>query len=220
MSDVITDFNFHQSERDGHYYARFNPDDFYTHVKGIIPRKGVLVDVGGGCGRDAMWLNDLSGHKAHVINIEPSADRLSEAEELSAGRFETRDNWVDAAFPPARPDPFLFLNKALQDLPRTQPAAPVQADFVLCNAVLMFIARVDLPLFMQGLKMLAKPGAPVLITLKTEGLRVGMGRITEDDLLHLSQKAGFNSFERLHDQPDSLGRDFSWQHYILKHFND
>ena len=93
MSSAIRWYDAHAASL-SRRYAQLDPNQLHDWPVDLIPAPPSLVmDVGAGCGRDAVW---FASRGDRVLAVEPSTLMLSEGEKASVGR-EVR--WIQDSLP-------------------------------------------------------------------------------------------------------------------------
>ena len=158
--------------------------------------KACILDVGSGSGRDSAWLARL-GHD--VIAVEPSTAMRKES-----------DRWH-----PERN--FRLLADRLPDLSATFRTG-VSFDFILVNAVWMFVAPSHRERAFRKLVTLLKPGGKIAITLRQGPVDVdrGMHPVSTEEIEGLARRHGAY-LEPPQRAADFLGRrQISWTRIIVR----
>ena len=151
---------------------------------------GHILDVGSGTGRDAAWLTAL-GYR--VVAVEPNRAMRREAE-------RRRPNKQFALLDDRLPDlPVIFRNGLC-------------FDFILLNAVWMFITPAERERAFRKLATLLKPRGVLAFTLRRGPVEVsrGMHPVSAEEIERLAQRHGAY-VERTGEAPDHLGRsEIAW----------
>ena len=162
----------------------------------LLPHnKACILDVGSGSGRDAAWLASL-GHE--VIAVEPDCTMRKECE-----RFH-------------RNKTFRLLADRLPTLSATFRTG-LSFDFILVNAVWMFVPPSQRERAFRKLVTLLKPGGKIAITLRQGPVEIGRGMhpVSTEEIEQLARRhsAYVESTQRA---ADFLGRrQISWDRIIV-----
>ena len=163
----------------------------------LLPHdKASILDVGSGSGRDAAWLARL-GHD--VIAVEPNPTMRKECE-----RWHPEGS-------------FRLLADRLPDLSATFRTG-LSFDFILVNAVWMFVAPSHRERAFRKLVTLLKPGGMIAITLRQGPVDVdrGMYPVTTEEIEQLARRHGAY-LEPTQRAADFLGRrQISWTRIIVR----
>lgn len=163
----------------------------------LLPHDGAcILDVGSGSGRDAAWLANR-GHE--VIAVEPNPAMLRECERLHPHRA------------------FRLLADRLPDLSATFRTG-LSFDFILVNAVWMFVASGHRERAFRKLVTLLKPGGKIAITLRRGPIEVdrGMHPVSTEEIERLARRHGAY-LEPAQHAPDFLGRpQISWTRILVR----
>lgn len=185
----------------GHFYAR-------------LPKQGVFMDIGTGIGRDAVAVHSRSKGRLLVVGIEPEDGSFEKA----CAQYPDKDfvlchNWNDVG-KVKRNRQIAYLARAVQDLP--EPPPKLQADFINCSAVLMFVPEDKREDFLQGLHRLSKPYKDIFLRWRTDALRGQMVKVEERQLIRELLNNNFFPDKKpdFHDGPPFY-RDFSWHDAII-----
>ena len=147
-----------------------------------------VLDVGAGTGRDATWLTSI-GHD--VVAVEPDRAMRHEVERWHVNRT------------------FRLLNDRLPDLPETVRTG-FTFDFILANAVWMFVAPSERERAFRRLITLLNPGGLVAMTLRRPIEAVfGMHPVSTAEIQRLAGSHRCR-VERIQSTPDFWGRDVTW----------
>ncbi|MCY4057259.1 MAG: class I SAM-dependent methyltransferase [Gammaproteobacteria bacterium] len=158
--------------------------------------KACILDVGSGSGRDAAWLASI-GHD--VIAVEPNPTMRTECERLHPDK------------------PFRLLADRLPDLSATFRTG-LSFDFILVNAVWMFVAPSHRERAFRKLVTLLKPGGKIAITLRQGPVDVdrGMHPASTEEIEGLARRHGAY-LEPPQRAADFLGRrQISWIRIIVR----
>ena len=163
----------------------------------LLPEdKACILDVGSGSGRDAAWLASI-GHD--VIAVEPNHTMRTECKRLHPDKS------------------FRLLADRLPDLSATFRAG-LSFDFILVNAVWMFVAPSHRERAFRKLVTLLKPGGKIAITLR-------QGPVDVDRGMHPASTEEIEGLARRHGaylEPPQRGADFlgrrqiSWIRIIVR----
>jgi ubiquinone/menaquinone biosynthesis C-methylase UbiE len=83
MSSAVRWYDAHAGDL-SRQYAELDPNQLYEWLVDLMPPSPSLVmDIGAGCGRDAVW-SASKGHR--VLAVKPSQMMLSEGEKALSGR--------------------------------------------------------------------------------------------------------------------------------------
>ena len=157
--------------------------------------RACILDVGSGSGRDAAWLADL-GHD--VVAIEPDA----------ALRRENKRHHPDGTY--------RLLADSLPTLAATCRTG-LSFDFILVNAVWMFVAPGQRGRAFRKLVTLLKPGGAIALTLRGP-VEVGRGmhEVSPDEIEQLARRHGAY-VDCTGSAPDFLGRrQIEWDHVLVR----
>ena len=158
--------------------------------------KACILDVGSGSGRDAAWLASI-GHD--VIAVEPNHTMRKECERLHPDK------------------PFRLLADRLPDLSATFRTG-LSFDFILVNAVWMFVAPSHRERAFRKLVTLLKPGGKIAITLRQGPVDVdrGMHPASTEEIEGLARRHGAY-LEPPQRAADLFGRrQISWTRIIVR----
>lgn len=196
MSSAVQWYDAHASTL-VRQYADLDPNELHKWFVDLIPVSPSLVmDVGAGCGRDAVWFAS-KGHR--VLAIEPSANMLREGEKASIGR-EVR--WIQDSLP------------GLAEVGRSG----LSADLVFLNAVWQHIAPDQRQRAFRKLVRLLRSGGLLVITLRAgpaEDERE-MYPVSVSEIEQLAQAHGI-LVVRIRQEPDRSGRsDVYWTNIALR----
>lgn len=164
---------------------------FYSDIVHLIPTApgSVIVDFGGGIGRDALAFYDRAGRQIHAISIDPDPAMLAKAQTQYSGRFDIiagDDADLLADFRPK------YLQDTLPALNRLNDIAPdLKADFALCNAVLMFLKPEEREASLMAMAEHLAPGGHLVVRFRTVDLKEGMHPISETEIDAVSAKVAF-----------------------------
>ncbi|MDE0659246.1 MAG: methyltransferase domain-containing protein [Gammaproteobacteria bacterium] len=162
----------------------------------LLHDKACVLDVGSGSGRDAAWLANL-GHE--VIAVEPSPAMRRECERLHPHNT------------------FRLLADRLPDLSATFRTG-LSFDFILVNAVWMFVAPSHRERAFRKLITLLKPGGKIAVTLRQGPVEVdrGMHPASMEEIERLARRHGAY-LERTQHAADLLGRrQIAWTRIIVR----
>ncbi len=196
-------------------HARAKFDDIYApDIQAMIPKQGVVMDIGTGVGRDAVAIHNRGGGRLLVIGIDPDEANYHEAvATYPDNEFVLCRTWDDVAkVQPGRQ--IAYLVREVQDL--EEPPSKLKADFINCFAVLMFIPAEEQEIFLRKLHTLSQPARDTLMRYRTVKLKEGMVKIDETGFRQQAQAADF-VLEDLPDVPDPppFNRGFQWKQYRL-----
>ena len=163
----------------------------------LLPQdRACILDVGSGSGRDSAWLASR-GHE--VIAVEPNPTMREECE-----------RW--------HPDKtFRLFADCLPDLSATFRTG-LSFDFILVNAVWMFVAPSHRERAFRKLVTLLKPGGKIAITLREGPVEVdrGMYPVSTEEIERLARRHGAY-LEPPQRAADFLGRrQISWTRIIIR----
>jgi SAM-dependent methyltransferase len=164
---------------------------FYSDILHLIPTEpaSVIIDFGGGIGRDALAFYDRAGGQIHAISIDPDPTMLAKAQTQYPDRFEIIENNYADLLADNHPK---YLQDTLPHLPRLNSIAPdLKADFALCNAVLMFIKPEEREASLTAMAEHLKPGGHLVVRFRTVDLKEGMHPISEAEIDAISAKVAF-----------------------------
>lgn len=166
-------------------------------VRDFLPAgPAAVLDVGAGSGRDAAWLASLG---YNVVAVEP--DRVMR-EEMRRWHPETR---------------FELIADRLPDLAKTFRSG-LSFDFILVNAVWMFIAPTLRERAFRKLVTLLKPRGFIALTLREGPLAAGRGMhpVSVQEIEQLARRHGAY-VERVSQDADFLGRHrISWKQIVIR----
>ena len=154
-----------------------------------------ILDVGSGSGRDAAW---LASKGYDVVAIEPDA----------ALRRENERHHPDGSY--------RLLPDSLPALAATVRTG-LSFDFILLNAVWMFIAPGQRERAFRNLVRLLKPGGAIAFTLRTPvDSGRGMHPVSVDEIENLARRHGAY-VDRTATAPDFLGRrQITWEQVLVR----
>jgi len=178
-------------------YETVSPQRVNDWLIDLLPHdKACILDVGSGSGRDSAWLARL-GHE--VIAVEPNPAMRQES-----------DRW--------HPDKnFRLLADRLPELSATFRTG-LSFDFILVNAVWMFVAPTHRERAFRKLVMLLKPGGKIAITLRQGPVDAdrGMHPVSTEEIEGLARRHGAY-LEPPQRAADFLGRrQISWVRIIVR----
>ena len=162
----------------------------------LLPNaKACILDVGSGSGRDAAWLAAL-GHD--VLAIEPDP----------ALRRENERHHPDGAYQ--------LLTDSLPSLAATSRTG-LSFDFILLNAVWMFVAPAQRERAFRKLVTLLKPGGAIALTLRGPvDVGSGMHAASVGEIENLARRHGAY-VDRTANAPDFLGRrHITWEQVLVR----
>lgn len=162
----------------------------------LLPNaKACILDVGSGSGRDAAWLAAL-GH--YVVAIEPDP----------ALRRENERHHPDGTYQ--------LLTDSLPSLAATGRTG-LSFDFILLNAVWMFVAPGQRERAFRKLVTLLKPGGAIALTLRGPvDVGRGMHTVSVDEIEHLARRHGAY-VDHTENAPDLLGRrQVRWTRVVVR----
>lgn len=165
-------------------------------MSALPDRPGLVLDVGAGTGRDAVWLA-VQGHE--VVAVEPSAAMRKEGQ---ARHPDSRIRWISDRLP--------GLEQTLR--------LGLSFDFILLSAVWMHVPPTDRSRAFRKLIMLLKPGGLLAITLRNGVAEPdrGMHPVSRDELEGLARAHGA-FLDQVVSSPDKLGRDdISWTQILIR----
>ncbi len=202
MDERTVDFYERHAAETAARHRSLDPTPWRARFLSAFARRGKMLDVGCGCGRDLELLLEL-GFEAR--GTEPSAAMRAEAE---------------------RAYPTLAGRILPHALPLPDPAAlGGPFDGIVCSAVLMHVPEDELPEAVGSLRRALRPGGRLWLTVpaKRSALdgdrRDGGGRLFRDlppaRLLALGRAAGLHTLSTW-EEPDRLGRaDLRWHGCLL-----
>ena len=157
--------------------------------------KACILDVGSGSGRDAAW---LAGRGHEVVAVEPNPAMRKESDRRHPDKN------------------FRLLADRLPDLSATFRTG-LSFDFILVNAVWMFVAPSNRERAFRKLVTLLKPGGKIAITLRRPvDIERGMHPVSTEGIEHLARRHGAY-LERPKRAADFLGRrQISWTRIIVR----
>ena len=178
-------------------YETVSPERVNDWLVDLLPQdRACVLDVGSGSGRDSAWLADL-GHE--VIAVEPNPAMRKESE-----RWHPDKN-------------FRLLADGLPDLSATFRTG-LSFDFILVNAVWMFVPPSQRERAFRKLVTLLKPGGYIAITLRQGPVDLdrGMHPVSTDEVEQLARRHGAY-LEPTQRAADFLGRgEISWTRIIVR----
>ena len=177
-------------------YEVVNAQEVNRWLLDLLPNgKACILDVGAGSGRDAAWLAAL-GHD--VVAVEPDA----------ALRRENERHHPDRTF--------RLLSDSLPTLAATCRTG-LSFDFILLNAVWMFVALGQRERAFRKLVTLLKPGGAIALTLRGPvDVERGMHVASVEEIEHLARRHGAY-VDRTGNAPDFLGRrQISWTQVLVR----
>src|SRR5688500_9150623 len=86
MTDTPSRYAYGPGALSSAQHAAVDPAEFYADILPLIPARGVFIDVGGGAGRDAIWLLERADEGSAAFNIEPDPARHADAVAAYPGR--------------------------------------------------------------------------------------------------------------------------------------
>ncbi len=163
----------------------------------LLPtRRGWVLDIGAGSGRDAAALAAM-GH--HVVAVEPTAELRQRGAALHPS---PRIEWIDDRLP------------ALSVV----AGRPRRFDLIMLSAVWMHLDRDRREQAMPTVADLLRPGGVMLLSLR-HGPPPGrrhVFQVSADETIRLAQAAGLTVALRLEDQADPFGRaEVTWSRLAL-----
>lgn len=196
MTDHISYYSRHAEELTEQYNS-LAFESVHKEWLSLIPKDGMVLDVGAGSGRDARFL-DAKGLR--VVAVEP-AQGIREL----AKRYNKKSSvhWVDDSLPE--------LSKVF--------ALEIKFDLILLSAVWMHIAPSARERSIRRLSSLLKPGGKIVISLRHGASTDGrtMLPVSAEEIFEHARNQGLSC--RLvtpGHQPDQLRRkDVKWQTVVL-----
>ncbi len=202
-------------------HAAVDPRAFYADILPMVPVKpgSIILDIGGGIGRDALTLA-ARGQDLEVYSIDPDPHMWVKSQDHYPDRFTRLEN----AFRPASNKP-LFLQDSLPwlyNLKRLKPG--LKADFILCNAVMMFVRPEDRQQAINTMAAHLSPKGSLVIRFRTEDLKDGMHPISVAEIDRLCLHTRFGHAIRLYgtepipdpaDRKLANGKPMMWHQRIL-----
>ena len=155
-----------------------------------------VLDVGAGSGRDAAWLTSLG---YDVVAVEP--DRIMR-DEMRRWHPETR---------------FDLIADRLPDMAKTFRSG-LSFDFILVNAVWMFIAPGTRERAFRKLVTLLRPRGLIALTLREGPMEAGRGMhpVSVQEIEQLARRHGAY-IERVTEDADFLGRSrITWKQIVIR----
>lgn len=171
-------------------------EEVHPHLLPYLPSSGRVLDVGAGSGRDARF---MAARGLKVTAIEPSAG-------LRVLGARTCDSviWIDDRLP---------------DLERISEKTE-RFDLVLCSAVLMLVAPMDLKNSFATLARVLAPAGKLAINLRTPLPDEPPGIFfdhSDNEVLAAAEAAGFKCLHRA-EAKDALGRSgYNWRSFVFEH---
>ena len=162
----------------------------------LPPKPAAVLDVGAGSGRDAAWLASLG---YDVLAVEP--DRVMR-EEMRRWHPEIR---------------FELIADRLPELAKTFRSG-LSFDFILVNAVWMFVAPTVRERAFRKLVTLLKPRGVIALTLREGPLEAdrGMHPVSVQEIEQLARRHGAY-VERVSEDADFFGRRrFNWKQIVIR----
>ena len=208
------DYSFSKGSLGSDEHAKVRFEDFYSDILHLIPHEGILIDAGGGAGRDAVAMQERSNGGAMVFSIDPDPARYADSQKIYPGKISLANDWDEAQRINAGHQ-VIFVQDDLQcmdDFNRISNNA--RGNFVLCNAVMMFIPEEDHQKALNNLRRITLPEGVAVIRYRTENLTADMVRIDHDKFESQCNTAGFYA-ERTAPLDDALGRSHKWHQLIL-----
>ena len=196
---AVTDFYDAHADILAERYEGVSSEAMLSQVAFAVDRDGrgrIALDVGAGTGRDAAW---LAGLGYEVVAVEPSAGMRR----------------VGATLHPAAG--IRWLDDALPGLARTH-ALGLSFDVVLLSAVWQHVPVADRPRAFRKLASLLRPGATLVVTLRTEPPPDGvtMHPVGSAELEGLARTHGLEIL-RMARSADQGGRpDVTWEIAALR----
>lgn len=196
-------------------HAHIDPRKIYQDILHLVPREGLLYDIGSGVGRDAVFMRQHGNSNTNVIAIDPDPERFYDAEKIYPASFSLIDSWNEME-KTHQAGKIPYVIGKLQNVSTifNDKSVPQPGDFVLCNAVLMFVPSQEEQNFMNGLARLTKTGKQAVLRYRTEGLKNGMREINLRGFEKHVARAGFE-IEQTKSVPDPRNRPFHWHQFIL-----
>jgi hypothetical protein len=197
-----------------HEHAQVRFEDFYSDILHLIPAQGVIIDVGGGAGRDALAMHKLAGGKATVFSIDPDPKRFTDSTTLYPEKFSLAKSWNDVQQTDTR-ERTIFIQDKIPPLEKfNRISGGLRANFTLCSAVMMFIPETQHEDALACLRRITRADGITVLRYRTENLTSGMAKIDHEKLEIQCAMAGF-FVERTPPIPDALGRNHHWHQLIL-----
>lgn len=202
-------------------HADTNVDDYYKDIDHLLPTNGVMLDIGGGAGRDAVRAKRLQKGLPFVINVDPDPARADDAVKMYGDMIEIAHTPTELNAI-AREGKIPHVIASIDTLDAFNKVAKgVEGNFVLCNAVFMFIPAEKHPDSLSNLFKITATNGNCVIRYRTESLKDGMMKIDHDTFDTQCRDAGFevNRTKPIADPPSvdhPEGRGFSWHQVILK----
>ena len=164
----------------------------------LLPQgRACILDVGAGSGRDAAWLAGELGHDVVAVEPDPALRRQNER------------------LHPART--FRLLPDSLPTLAATCRSG-LSFDFILLNAVWMFVAPGQRERAFRKLVTLLKPGGAIALTLRQGPVEVGRGThaASRGEIERLARRHGAY-IDHTSTAPDYLGRrQINWTQMVVR----
>lgn len=196
-------------------HAEIDVDEYYADIDHMMPRNGVVLDIGGGAGRDAVRAKRVMKGLPYVINTDPDPARAADATALYGDMIEIAD--TAAKFDDiARRGKIPHIVCGIDTLSEfNRVAKGVEGNFVLCNAVFMFIPLEKHQDSLSNLFKVTATAGHCAVRYRTENLKDGMVEIDHATFDDQCRKAGFE-VNRTEPLADPAGRDHVWHQIILK----
>lgn len=212
---MVKDYKHSKGSLSSQATADVDPAAFYDDVLHLMPEDGIFIDAGGGAGRDAQFMQQKAGPHSAVFNIDPDPARYDDAKDLYPGRValaQNREDFIQAD----KENQVVHIIDGIDCLEKfNSVTGGKQGDFVLCNAVMMFIPLEKHQRAIENLFRLTREFGACVLRYRTENLKADMVEIDHDTLTAQCAKAGFN-VQRTPPLPDPLGRNHVWHQLILK----
>ncbi len=190
INQIIQHYDDRAEERTQHFLS-MSADGIFADIAHLLPPSpGTVADIGAGAGRDALW---LARRGYPVTAVEPGARLRQAGEALTQGL------------------PVVWRDDRLPDLPALTQAAQ-QFDFILLNAVWMFVPLEMRAQALATLSDLLNPGGRICLCIRRGPPTPGREYVptADDEPARLAPVAGLNVIFQ-EELPDSTNRPgYSW----------
>jgi len=192
----LVDFYSKNFERLAEQYEKISSEKVNAQWSPFIPAtKSLVLDVGSGSGRDAVWLAEM-GHE--IVAVEPSDKLRKKSEELHP---HPSIQWINDSLP------------ALREVYKLN----LRFDLILVSAVWMHIALGIRERSFRKLVNLLKPGGTLILTLRhgpSPDERI-MYKVDSEEIYQLANRYALDVVLNIKSE-DQLGRpEVSWTTMVL-----